>query len=260
MSPGPSTRFIPLVDREGPVAFKSLHIQILTPEEAERDLRYRQRLHRERYSIVDRPYHHGWVPADESDPIKKHLNGGYGWFCALYELILSASVQSGSIADRNNPIISLVFVVNVHTWGVNAVRPSNMIVRRFSRHHLLTRPNPSLEQSWGIFLGIFITSNTYPGVTKFEYGLVGGLSIAQALMISPLAVVCQKSFGPRPTMLAGSFAIFLGLLSASASSRIWHLVVSQGLFFGWGMGLLYVPVRHLRDFLRHQWRKAMAEY
>ena len=109
-----------------------------------------------------------------------------------------------------------VFLANAHTWGINS--------------------------SWGVLLEHFLNNNTFPGATKFEYAVVGGLSISQALIIAPFVVACQGWFGTRYTMLCGSLLIFMALFTAAASSHIWHLVLSQGLCFGYGMGFVYIPV------------------
>jgi MFS family permease len=107
-------------------------------------------------------------------------------------------------------------MINANTWGVNS--------------------------SWGIFLDRYMTWDTFRDATKFEYAMIGGLSISQALLISPLTAVLQKRIGTRLTMLLGTAVVFAGLFSASAASRIWHLFLSFAFCFGWGMGLIYIPV------------------
>ncbi|KAL6863221.1 hypothetical protein ACO1O0_003465 [Amphichorda felina] len=76
--------------------------------------------------------------------------------------------------------------------------------------------------------------------SHLEYGLVGGLSISQALVISPLVPTVRRVIGTRPTLLLGAVLIFVSLLTASFSTKIWHLFLSQGVCFGWGMGCCYV--------------------
>lgn len=113
-------------------------------------------------------------------------------------------------------ITGCVFFINIHTWGVNS--------------------------SWGVLLNHYLTTNAFPGVSKFLFSLIGGLSISQALLIAPLVSLCQERFGLRPTMLFGSFVIFAALFSAGSATEIWQLIVAQGLVFGWGMGFVYLPV------------------
>ena len=81
--------------------------------------------------------------------------------------------------------------------------------------------------------------------SHLELGLVGGLSISQALLISPLVNLARRRIGARWSQLIGSVLIFASLLSASFATRIWHLVLSQGLCFGWGMGFSYVTASNV---------------
>jgi len=76
--------------------------------------------------------------------------------------------------------------------------------------------------------------------TNFEFAIVGGLSISQALAISPIVSIFNKRMGMRPTMLIGAALIFLSLLTSSFVTQVWHLILSQGICFGWGMGFIYV--------------------
>jgi hypothetical protein len=61
-----------------------------------------------------------------------------------------------------------------------------------------------------------------------------------ALVIAPLATLCVKKFGTKPTLGLGIFFETAGLLGASWASQIWHLFLSQGLAFGFGMGFLFI--------------------
>lgn len=76
--------------------------------------------------------------------------------------------------------------------------------------------------------------------SHLEFGLVGGLSISQALLVSPIVTTVRKRIGPRWTLTIGSILIFISLLTSSFATQIWHLVLSQGFCFGWGMGFAYV--------------------
>lgn len=71
--------------------------------------------------------------------------------------------------------------------------------------------------------------------------MIGGVSIASALIISPVVNMSTRRFGTRATLLFGTVLEFCALLSASYASQIWHLAVTQGVLYGWGMGFLYIP-------------------
>ena len=82
--------------------------------------------------------------------------------------------------------------------------------------------------------------NTFPGATPLEYAFVGGLSISMALVISPLATKVVGRYGTKPALSIGIILETAGLLGASWTTQIWHLFLSQGLAFGFGMGFLFV--------------------
>jgi MFS family permease len=73
-----------------------------------------------------------------------------------------------------------------------------------------------------------------------EYAFVGGLSISQALLISPLTTISTRRWGTRTTLFIGVVLETVALIGASFATCIWHLLLSQGVCFGWGMGFLFV--------------------
>jgi len=52
--------------------------------------------------------------------------------------------------------------------------------------------------------------------------------------------MCVREFGTKPALLIGVAFETAGLLGASWATEIWHLFLSQGLAFGFGMGFLFV--------------------
>ncbi|EPQ55772.1 MFS general substrate transporter [Gloeophyllum trabeum ATCC 11539] len=110
-------------------------------------------------------------------------------------------------------VVACGFWVCAMTWGVNA--------------------------GYAIYLGYFLNNNIFPGATKLEYAFVGGLSISQALMIAPAATALSRQYGFRATMLLGVCLESGALIAASFANRIWHLFLTQGILFGWGLGLTF---------------------
>lgn len=95
-------------------------------------------------------------------------------------------------------------------------------------------------QSYGVFLSYYLTSNYFPDATYIEYALVSGLSISQALLISPLVTYTTRLYGTRTTLFIGTSLEALALIGASFSKTIWQLFLSQGLCSGLGMGFLFL--------------------
>ncbi|KAK3187171.1 hypothetical protein K4F52_004075 [Lecanicillium sp. MT-2017a] len=108
-----------------------------------------------------------------------------------------------------------VSCVNGHTWGLNS--------------------------SYGVFLAHYVSYNTFPGGTRLQYAFVGSLSISCALAISPLATIGVREFGTKPTMFLGCVFEAASLICASFATKMWHLFLTQGVLFGFGMGLMFVP-------------------
>ncbi|KAF5260514.1 hypothetical protein FOXYS1_8829 [Fusarium oxysporum] len=118
-------------------------------------------------------------------------NGGYGWVCTFS-----------------------VFLINAHTWGINA--------------------------SLGVIMAHYSLDPDKMQASPFEYALIGGLSISAALIISPLISAVRKRIGTCLTIEIGAILVFLSLLASSFVTEIWQLFLSQGICFGFGMGFLYI--------------------
>ncbi|KAF2029416.1 MFS general substrate transporter [Setomelanomma holmii] len=104
--------------------------------------------------------------------------------------------------------------INAHTWGLNS--------------------------AYAVFLAYYLANNVFPGATPLHYAFIGGLSISQALIVSPVATLTTRVFNTRTTLLIGVALETVSFIGASFATRIWHLFLTQGLCFGWGMGFLFV--------------------
>lgn len=111
-------------------------------------------------------------------------------------------------------MIAACAVINAHTWGLNS--------------------------SYGVFLAHYLSRDVFPGATRLDYAFVGGLSISQALFVSPVATMTTRLYGTRTTLLIGVFFETISLIGASFATQTWQLFLSQGVCFGWGMGFLFV--------------------
>ncbi|KAH0355916.1 putative monocarboxylate transporter, partial [Aureobasidium melanogenum] len=107
-----------------------------------------------------------------------------------------------------------VALINGHTWGLNS--------------------------SYGVFLAYYLANNVFPGATYLEFAFVGSLSIACALLVSPVATIVTRKFGTKTTLFTGVAFETASLIGASFANQIWQLFLSQGVCFGFGMGFLFV--------------------
>lgn len=106
--------------------------------------------------------------------------------------------------------------INAHSWGFNS--------------------------AYAVFLAHYLNNNIFPGATSLQYALVGSLSLTCLMLISPVATLAVGKIGIRATMMCGVVLETASLLSASWASQIWHLFLTQGLVFGMGLGLIFIPV------------------
>ncbi|CAG7918898.1 unnamed protein product [Penicillium olsonii] len=107
-------------------------------------------------------------------------------------------------------------IVNAHSWGFNS--------------------------AYGVFLAYYLSHETFPGASRLEYAFVGSLSLTTMFIISPIATMATLKYGIRKTMFAGVIFETASFICASFASQIWHLFITQGIMFGLGMGLLFIPV------------------
>ncbi|OAG12975.1 MFS general substrate transporter [Paraphaeosphaeria sporulosa] len=110
--------------------------------------------------------------------------------------------------------VACVAIINAHTWGLNS--------------------------SYAVFLAHYLANNVFPGATPLMYAFIGGLSISMALVVSPVATLTTRLYGTRTTLLIGVVFEAASFIAASFASKIWHLFLSQGICFGWGMGFQFV--------------------
>lgn len=153
------------------------------------------------------------APPDETEDekYKRDLppDGGYGWVC-----------------------VACVFWINAHTWGINSVRCKSPHVS-----HFLTNQH---MQSYGVFLSHYLSHDVFPNTSALFYAFTGGLSISCALLVAPLATHFIHKWGTRFVLNLGVFFETLSLIGSSFAKLKWHIFLSQGVCFGWGMGFIFV--------------------
>ncbi|KAF6819002.1 major facilitator superfamily transporter [Colletotrichum musicola] len=110
-------------------------------------------------------------------------------------------------------VVGCCFLINAHTWGLNS--------------------------SYAVFLAYYLNSGAFPGASPIVLAFVGGLSFSVALLIAPVVTWCIPRIGTRPTLAIGVTIQTAALVGASFTTQIWHLLLSQGIGFGVGMGFTF---------------------
>ncbi|CAG8236574.1 unnamed protein product [Penicillium salamii] len=111
-----------------------------------------------------------------------------------------------------------IFLINAHTWGVST--------------------------SYSIFLTHYVETDSLVGATTLNYAFIGGLQYSQAFMIAPVALRLMALCGMRTCLLTGVIVQTGSLIGASFATHIWHLYLSQGIGFGWGVGLFLIGTQN----------------
>ncbi|KAK6074686.1 transporter MCH2 [Seiridium cupressi] len=146
-------------------------------------------------------------PGQQQQP--QELEGGYGW---LY----LRSEQPVDFGGLFRVVVVATALLNFHTWGLNS--------------------------SYAVFLAYYLRTQSIEGATTLGFAFVGGLSVGIALLVSPVATILAgtKNFGTKKTIWLGTIFETVSFIGASFTSELWHLILSQGICFGIGMGMIFV--------------------
>lgn len=83
--------------------------------------------------------------------------------------------------------------------------------------------------------------NPFTGKTPGEIALIGGLGASFMSIGAPYATSWTRQFSPRIVIAVGGFAFGLASVIASFGTRLWHFQLTQGLLFGLGICLAFMP-------------------
>lgn len=112
-------------------------------------------------------------------------------------------------------VVAAVFVLNAHTWGLNS--------------------------AYAVFLAYYIRTNAFQ-TTDIGYAFIGGLSLSVAFLVSPLATFLAgwDKYGTRLTIFTGIIFEVIAFVGSSFATKLWHIILTQGISFGIGLGLTFV--------------------
>jgi MFS family permease len=90
-------------------------------------------------------------------------------------------------------------------------------------------------------LSYYISNETFPGASDLDYTFVGGVNFAAALISAPIVNIFMRIFGTNIPMYMGCFMFSGGFVAASFATEFWHLILSQGILVGMGVGFIWQP-------------------
>ncbi|GME83504.1 unnamed protein product [Ambrosiozyma monospora] len=96
------------------------------------------------------------------------------------------------------------------------------------------------NSAFALYLQDYLSNNRFPGTSKVDYGIIGGLTFGSGLTFGPLINFMVGVIGLKPTIVVGIIIQFVGTMLASFSTKLWHIYVCQGVLQGIGMALICI--------------------
>ncbi|EEH41549.2 MFS transporter (Mch2) [Paracoccidioides lutzii Pb01] len=97
-----------------------------------------------------------------------------------------------------------------------------------------------LNSSYAVFLSYYLSHDIFPDASDLTYAFTGGLSMSCCLLVAPLVTHLVHLFGNKPILNVGVVLQTISFIGASFATKQWQLFLSQGVCFGFGMGLLFI--------------------
>ena len=91
-----------------------------------------------------------------------------------------------------------------------------------------------------MFYSFYLANDYFPGATDLDFAFIGGLSLSLAMCVGPISNWISKRYGIRCSMAAGTVMLAGGQILAGFARSIWHLYLTQGVLFGFGLGFIMV--------------------
>ncbi|GJJ11710.1 hypothetical protein Clacol_005947 [Clathrus columnatus] len=105
---------------------------------------------------------------------------------------------------------------------------------------------PDGGYGWVIVACLFL-ANVFPGSTDVDFAFIGGLAVGGAMMMAPFSNYLSKRYHFKIPLILGVVMYVLAQIFAGLSTRIWQLFLTQGLMFGMGLGLIFIPTAPLSN-------------
>lgn len=94
---------------------------------------------------------------------------------------------------------------------------------------------------YGIFLNYYLSNNTFPGATKYDFALIGSLVFFCGLALSPVAALLYNVFGFRILIIIGIILQTAAYIMASFATQLWQLYLTQGILVGVALVIIFLP-------------------
>jgi MFS family permease len=99
--------------------------------------------------------------------------------------------------------------------------------------------------TFGVYLSYYLSNDVFSGASDLDYAFVGGVNFALAMGSAPFVNMATRRFGTHPPMYFGGLCFGGGFIAASFASKLWHLILAQGVLVGLGVGFAWQPATSL---------------
>lgn len=96
-------------------------------------------------------------------------------------------------------------------------------------------------QAYGVYLSHYLSENLFPNANAIDFALIGGFNFSISMLVAPIVTILARRYGIKVPMIIRAALFSAAHLSASFSTRIWQLYLSQGILLGFGIGFTYIP-------------------
>lgn len=98
-----------------------------------------------------------------------------------------------------------------------------------------------LNAAFGIYLSYYLNYDVFPGGTKLDYAMIGGISFGLGTAFSPVINYFQGKVGTRYTIMIGAVIQFAALIMSSFAVNLWELYLTQGVIQSIGLAMVNIP-------------------
>lgn len=95
--------------------------------------------------------------------------------------------------------------------------------------------------AFGVFLNYYMTSNSFPGATQYDFALMGGVIVCLAQILAPISAFLVSVFGQRPVLIAGVVVQTVGYFLAAQCTKLWQIFVCQAVLVGLSFAFIFIP-------------------
>lgn len=95
--------------------------------------------------------------------------------------------------------------------------------------------------AYGVFLNYYLSTNSFPSATPYDYALIGGIVVFLAQVLAPFSVLAYKMFGFYTLCFCGIFIQTCGYILASFATKLWQVYLTQGVLIGLSFLMIFIP-------------------